>query len=84
MAAPDGGLIKIIQDGFRRAVDEKLADNYDEIYASDFESKRKQRKLIMVEMQKQMTLLSQETVVKIAKRTGSVFNMHDSLEEQFK
>ena len=38
----------------------------------------------MVEMQKQITLLSQETVVKIARRTGSIFNIHDSLEEQFK
>ena len=35
-------------------------------------------------MQKQMTLLSQETVVKIARRTGAIFNIHDSLEELFK
>ena len=84
LAAPDGGLIKIIQDGFKRAVNARLAENYDEIYASDFDSKRKQRKLIMEEMQKQITLLSQETVVKIASTTGSVFKLHDSLEEQFK
>ena len=34
----------------KRAVNARLAENYDDIYASDFESKRKQRKLIMVEL----------------------------------
>ena len=38
LAAPDGGLIKVIQDGFKRAVNARLAENCDEIYASDFDS----------------------------------------------
>ena len=38
LAAPDGGLIKVIQDGFKRAVNARLVENYDEIYASDFDS----------------------------------------------
>ena len=54
------------------------------MYSSDFESKQKQRHVIMKHMNDIITSVSQETVLKIGKRTGSTFILHDSLEEQFK
>lgn len=54
------------------------------MYASDFNSKQKQRHVVMKHMNTIITTLSQETVVKIGRRTGSTFCLNDSLEEQFK
>ena len=54
------------------------------MYATDFDSKRKQRHVVMKHMNTIITSLSQETVVKIGRRTGSTFSLNDSLEEQFK
>ena len=41
LAVPDGGLIKLIQDRFKRVVELTLAEDYDAMYASDFDSRKR-------------------------------------------
>ena len=84
LATCDGGLIKSIQDHFKSQVDEMLETYYDQLTGSDTLSKRIQRNLVMSSMNEAISEITTVTVQKVARRCGALFDLHRSLEEQFR
>ena len=83
LATCDGGLIKLLQDRFKRKVDQMLENHYDKMTGTDYVSKKIQRRFIMSTMNEAIKTISTSNVQSIARRCGALFDLKPSLEEQF-
>ena len=83
LATCDGGLIKTIQMKFRARVEGMLESYYDQLTSSDTLSRKIQRDLIMSTMNEAIEEITTENVRKVARRCGALFDLNDSLAEQY-
>ena len=83
LATCDGGLIKNLQDDFRRKVDRELEEHFDTMTGSDTISRRVQRDFIIKTYNRSIEVISTERVRRIALRGGALFSLSSSLEKQF-
>jgi len=83
LATCDGGLIKNLQDDFRRKVDRELEEHFDAMTGTDSISRRVKRDFILRTYNKSIEVVSTERVRRIALRCGALFSLDSSLEKQF-
>ena len=84
LATCDGGLIKTIQDRFRKNVEVMLENHFDRMMATDALSRKIQRDFILKTMNDAIATVTTESVRKAATKCGALFDLRPSLEEQFK
>ena len=83
LATCDGGLIKGLQDEFKKHVNRELEEHFDIMTGTDPISRKLQRSFIMKHYNNGIEKVTTEMVQRIAMRCEALFELKPSLEEQF-